>query len=61
MNRHDNELGRSRRYSEALVTASVAAARLDRPSSPDTRDWRYRPLAMHWAAVAKAPRDRGAR
>jgi hypothetical protein len=61
MNRHDNELGRSRRYSEALVTASIAATRLDRPSRPDARDWRYRPLAWHWTAVTRAPRDRGAR
>jgi hypothetical protein len=61
MNQQDNELGKGRRYSEALVTASIAATRLDRPSPPDTRDWRYRPLALHWAAVARAPRDRGAR
>lgn len=60
MNRYnDNDIGRAQRYSEALVTASLAVTQTDKAPAADARnDWRYRPLAISWTAVAVARRRR---
>lgn len=60
MNRYDNDDDRkARRYSEALVNASLAAAEAEQRRGADVRsDWRYRPLAISWTAVAAARQRR---